>query len=141
MNGGVEAPVLLYDGTCSLCDRSVQFILRHERRHTLRFAALESPFGARVLARHPALHDVDSVVWFEPAMGGEGVFVRSAAALRAARYLGGPWRLVALARAIPRPLRDWAYDLVARHRHWVFGRTERCVVPPAHVRSRFLDVS
>jgi len=108
--------VLLYDGECGFCSAAVQLVLRHERRHTLQFAALQSQFGAAVARRHPALRTVDSVVWFEPEQSGkpEQVFVRSEAALRVAAYLGGWWRLVALARLVPPPLRDAAYDLVAR---------------------------
>ena len=136
----LEAPVLLYDGGCGLCAASVQFILRHERRHTLRFAALQSRFAEDVRVRHPELTGIDSMAWVEPAgEDGERVFVRSAAAIRAARYLGGPWHIATLALAMPRSGRDAAYNLVARHRHYLFGGSETCYAPPASARARFLD--
>jgi predicted DCC family thiol-disulfide oxidoreductase YuxK len=81
------------------------------------------------------------MIWVEPAGAGapERVFVRSAAALRVARYLGGPWTLALAAWLVPRPMRDAAYDLVARHRHRLLGATDVCFVPPPEVRARFLE--
>ncbi len=81
------------------------------------------------------------MIWVEPAGGGapERVFVRSAAALRVAAYLGGAWTLARAAWLLPRPLRDAAYDLLARHRHRFPGASAACFVPPREVRARFLD--
>ena len=134
-------PVLLYDGTCGFCADSVQLVLRHDRRGTLRFAALDGEYGRQVRARHPGLRGVDSMVWVEPQSGGEAerVLVRSDAALRVARYLGGPFHLARLAAVLPRRVRDAAYALVARHRHRLTAGGPRCLIPPPDVRARFLD--
>jgi predicted DCC family thiol-disulfide oxidoreductase YuxK len=133
-------PVLLYDGTCGLCAASVQFVLRHERNQSLRFAALESEVGRSIRARHPELATVDSMIWVEPqSAGGERLLVRSAAALRAAWYLGGPWRLATLGYIVPRGVRDALYDFIARHRHRLARGADRCYIPPPAVRARFLD--
>jgi predicted DCC family thiol-disulfide oxidoreductase YuxK len=132
-----DAPVLLYDGDCGFCSASVKFILTHERRHFLRFAPLQCAFAAMVRARHKALEHVDSIIWVEPRDAGFSVWTRSAAALRVDRYLGGPWRLLAIAYLIPRGLRDRAYDVIARHRRRVIPAI--CWVPPATSRGRFLD--
>ncbi len=131
--------VLLYDGTCGLCAASVQFVLRHDRRGTLRFAAQQGAFGRSVLARHPALAGADSVIWLRPASGSteESAAIRSDAALCVVAYLGGWWQWLTVVRAIPRPLRDAVYDLVARHRHRVTRR--QCLRPDAATRHRFLD--
>lgn len=135
----VPGPVLLYDGACGFCGTAVRLALRHDRRGTLRFAALGSAWGRGVAARHPELEGTDSMVWLEPGGAGapERVFVRSEAALRLAAYLGGAWRLLSAARAVPRAVRDAAYDLVARHRHRLPGGGA-CVVPSAAERARFL---
>jgi predicted DCC family thiol-disulfide oxidoreductase YuxK len=134
-------PVLLYDGTCGFCAESVQLVLRHDRRRTLRFAALQGAFGAAILARYPELGRVDSIVWVEPAVEGhaERVLVRSDAALRVAGYLGGWFGLARVARLIPGALRDRVYDLVARHRHRLLGTAPSCLIPAPEVRDRFLD--
>ena len=137
----VGAPVLLYDGVCGFCNKSVQLILDHDRRGLMRFAALQSDYGQAVIARHPELRGVDSVVYVEPKPSGERVHVRSDAALKVAAYLGGFWKLFLAARIIPRGLRDYLYDLFARNRYKFFGKYDTCMLPPPEVRSRFLDVA
>jgi predicted DCC family thiol-disulfide oxidoreductase YuxK len=130
--------LLLYDGTCGLCAASVQFVLRHERRHSLRFASLDSDIGAAVRARHPAAAGADSMVWVETASDGtENILLRSAAAVRLARYIGGPWSLLAIGSLVPRFLRDAVYDVIARHRHQLVS-ADQCFLPPSDVRARFL---
>ncbi|HEU5042264.1 MAG TPA: DCC1-like thiol-disulfide oxidoreductase family protein, partial [Gemmatimonadales bacterium] len=119
----------------------VQLVLRHDRAGTLRFAALQGATGAAVRRAHPGLERVDSIVWVDPADGGNAgaVLTRSDAALRIARYLGGWWHLVRVAALIPRPVRDAMYDLVARHRHRLLADAPTCLVPAPEVRARFLD--
>jgi predicted DCC family thiol-disulfide oxidoreductase YuxK len=135
----LPGPVLLYDGACGFCSAVVQTVLRRDRRRTLRFAALQGAHARDLLARHPELAGVDSLLWVEPSARGERVYVRSDAGLRLARYLAGPWYLALAVRLVPRLLRDSAYDVVARHRHRLGARAEACFVPPPEVRARFLD--
>ena len=135
------APVLLYDGVCGFCNKSVQLILDHDRRGELRFAALQSDYGQAVIERHTELRGVDSVVFVEQVSGGERVHVRSDAALKVAAYLGGFWKIFLAARVLPRGLRDYFYDLFARHRYKLFGKYDTCILPPPEVRTRFLDVA
>jgi predicted DCC family thiol-disulfide oxidoreductase YuxK len=136
------APILLYDGTCGFCAWSVQLVLRNDRRQTLRFASLQGEYGTAVRSRHPELSGVDSIVWVEPGTEGqvESVAVRSDAALRVARYLGGLWTVGRIGWAIPRPIRDALYDLIARHRHKLVGSGASCYLPAPEVRQRFLDL-
>ena len=134
------APVLLYDGVCGFCNKTVQVILDRDRRGVMRFAALQSDYGRSVVGRHRELEGVDSVVYVEPAAGGENVYVKSEAALRVAAYLGGTWKLFLAAKVVPRRLRDYLYDLFARNRYRVFGKYDQCMLPPAEARARFLDV-
>jgi predicted DCC family thiol-disulfide oxidoreductase YuxK len=130
----------LYDGECGFCAESVQLVLRHERRGTVRFAALQGVFGTSVRARHPELTSVDSMLWIEPTVdGSERVYVRSAAALRLARYLGGIWRVLLLGYLLPTALRDGLYNFIARHRHQIGGTRDDCLVVPPDLRGRFVD--
>jgi predicted DCC family thiol-disulfide oxidoreductase YuxK len=134
MSNRQDAPVLLYDGTCGFCARSVQFVLAHDRRGSLRFGPLQGAFGRSVVAAHPELHDVDSVVWVD----GSAVKVRSDAALVVLHYLGGGWSaLSALGRLVPRRLRDALYDAIARRRFRLAARA--CLLPTPHERVRFLS--
>ena len=126
--------IVYYDGLCGLCDRFVQFVLRRDRGARYRFAPLQ---GNTAQERVPATLDpqASQTVIFEE----EGRFrVRSDAALAVLAGLGGAWRLTALLRVIPRPVRDAVYDAVARHRHRWFGRRAECRVPEPDERDRFL---
>jgi predicted DCC family thiol-disulfide oxidoreductase YuxK len=138
------APILLYDGDCGFCAKSVQFVLNREGRdRSLRFATLQGAVGERARAARPDLVGVDSVFWVEPAPDGavRRVLVRSDAALRAMAYLGGGWRLLAaLGRAVPRVVRDGVYDLVARNRLRLAGGADACLLPSPEQRARFLDI-
>jgi predicted DCC family thiol-disulfide oxidoreductase YuxK len=137
----MNAPVLLYDGVCGFCNKTVQMILARDRKGTMRFAALQSDYGRGVVERHAELRGVDSVVYVENSEGGgERVYARSDAALRVLRYLGGAWKLLLATRVLPKPVRDFFYDLFARNRYRLFGKYESCLLPPPEVRSRFLDV-
>jgi predicted DCC family thiol-disulfide oxidoreductase YuxK len=129
-------PILLYDATCGFCSAMVRFVLRHDRRGTVQFAPLSGRTAGEIARRHPALAGADSAVWVDRTPR-ETVVLRSDAVLRAAAYLGGPWNLARMARVLPRPIRDHAYDWVARHRHRLAGPA--CLVPAPGDRSRFLD--
>jgi predicted DCC family thiol-disulfide oxidoreductase YuxK len=128
-------PVAFFDGVCNLCNGSVDFLLRHDRRGLLRFAPLQGAAFAAVARDHPELAGTDSFVLQE----GGRVHVRSSAALRAAMAMGGPWRLCGVLLLVPRPLRDGVYDFVARRRYRWFGRRESCRLPTPELRARFLD--
>jgi predicted DCC family thiol-disulfide oxidoreductase YuxK len=137
MPANSTGPVLLFDGACGFCRAAVGFILQHEKRHDLRFARRQGAFAAAVLARHPELPGIDSVVWLEPARDGmtERILVRADAALRVAEYLGGWWRGAIVARLLPRRWRDAAYGLVARHRRRIPASVSRDRLAP----DRLLD--
>ena len=134
--------MLLYDGLCGFCNKSIQFILRHDNRKTMLFAALQSEYGKSVLARHPELEGLDSLVFVEPIAGAqqERVFARSEGALHVARYLGGFWKLALAGYIIPRSVRDYLYDQFAKRRYRWFGKYDSCLLPPPDVRERFLDL-
>jgi predicted DCC family thiol-disulfide oxidoreductase YuxK len=140
-------PILLYDGVCGLCNRLVQFVLRHDRNSLFRFVSLQSALAARILARHGAdPHDLDTVyvaIDYDPARAdpGERLLVRSEAVIFVLEQLRGIWTLLGfLMRIVPRPLRDWKYRLVARYRYRVFGRYETCPLPRREDCDRFLDL-
>jgi predicted DCC family thiol-disulfide oxidoreductase YuxK len=163
-------PILLYDGVCGLCNRMNQFVLRHDPEGVFRFASLQSPLAARVLARHGAdPEDLDTVyVVVNYELPDEQLLPRSDAVIYILTHLGGAelgsarpgqrsgptqtsghtqpgrrgiWRLAgALLRILPRPLRDWGYGLVARNRYRLFGRSETCMLPGPENRNRFLDI-
>ena len=132
-------PILLYDGVCNFCNGTVRFILRHDRSGTMRFAPLQGPTAQAILKNHAAARNVDSLILVSAAnTAEESVVMRSTAVIEIARYLGGVWRIAAIAKLIPRSIRDVVYAGFARVRYKVFGRLDACPVPSAKDRARFL---
>src|SRR5271166_5435150 len=112
-------PILLYDGVCGLCNRFIVFILRRDRDAIFRFAWLQGALGAGILARNGANpSELDTVyVVLDPELPEERLLSRSNAVLFVLKQLGGFWRTAAfVVRLLPRFVRDWGYNLVARRR-------------------------
>jgi predicted DCC family thiol-disulfide oxidoreductase YuxK len=141
----MPCPILLYDGVCGLCNRLVRFILRRDHQGKFRFASLQSALAARFLARHDLdPRDLDTiylVVNPDSQVPPEFLLSRSDAVLFVLKQLGPLWRPVAfLLQLLPKSVRDFVYNAVARHRYRIFGRFESCPLPRAQDRSRFLDL-
>ena len=140
-NDSIPSPVLIYDGLCKYCNRAVQFALAHDTRGIVRFTPLQGVYAAALLARHPELHDVDSLIFVEadPGTGAEVISIRFEAVLRLSSYLGDGWRPMALLRLVPKAIQNGAYSQFARIRYRVFGKYEACPLPSAAQRARFID--
>jgi predicted DCC family thiol-disulfide oxidoreductase YuxK len=135
-------PILLYDGVCGLCNRLVQFVLRRDRDAIFRFAALQSVLAARILTRHSVSPtNLDTVyVVLNHELPNESLLSRSDAVIFVLKQLPGPWPQAAfLLQLLPMFLRDPAYNLIARHRYRIFGRSDVCTLPNSANRTRFLD--
>lgn len=131
--------LVLYDGECGLCDRSVQVLLDRDRAGVLTYAPLQGETARALLARHRLPTELQTVVFVrDEGTGEERAFTRSAAAIEILRALGGAWRLAAAFRLVPRPLRDVLYHWVANHRYGWFGRVDACRLPAPELRARFL---
>ncbi len=127
-------PVVLFDGVCKLCNRSVNIILRVDRQGRLKFASLQSDYGRRVLAEHGMEFDpLDTLMLLE---GGD-LTVKSTAVIRISKYLGGVWSLATVTLIIPRVIRDFFYDLVAKNRYRWFGKYDTCPLPDPELEDRF----
>ena len=128
-------PLVLFDGVCNLCNAAVRFIIPRDPRGLFQFAPLTSEAAARALASVPLAERPDSVVLIDEGR----VFTRSEAALRILRRLAFPWPLAYALILLPRALRDWGYDAIARRRYRWFGRHEQCPIPSPSIRDRFLE--
>lgn len=130
-----EGPLVLYDGTCGFCARTVQWILAHERDHEIRFASLQGATAQLARARYPEIPQaIDTVVY----IGDGRAHRRSKAALYLARHLRAPWRWAHALRWIPGFLPDLGYRVIAALRYRIWGRADACqLVTPAQ-RARFL---
>ncbi|NNF24684.1 MAG: thiol-disulfide oxidoreductase DCC family protein [Rhodobacteraceae bacterium] len=130
-----DAPIWLFDGLCILCSRAVRYTLRHERKAAIRFVAIQSVEGRALAAAHGL--DPEDPATFLFVEGGTALG-RSDGVLALLRHLDGPARVLRLGRVLPRPLRDWMYDRVARNRYRIFGKTQSCMMPGADTAGRFV---
>jgi predicted DCC family thiol-disulfide oxidoreductase YuxK len=130
----VTSPIVLYDGVCGLCAKSVRFILRNERDHELRFAPLQGTTAAELRARHANIPEsIDTVVLVD----GDRAYLRSKAFLHLSRHLRAPWRWAYAFRWFPGFLLDLGYRVVAATRYRLFGKVDSCELPSPENRARF----
>lgn len=128
--------IVLFDGLCNLCDRSVQFIIKRDKRKEFYFASLQGKSARELLAKYhlPADH-LHSFVFIKDGKA----YTRSSASLQVANTLGGAWKLLYVFMIVPKFIRDSIYNWIARNRYKWFGKKEECIIPTPALKSRFLD--
>jgi len=133
-------PIVLYDGVCGLCDRFNRFVLARDRHGVLRFAALQSAVAHEILERHGSnADDLDMVcVVIDRGLPSERVERGGKAVLYVLRRMGCPRWILACGSALPPPILDFGYRLIARTRYRFFGRYPRCALPDPAWRERFI---
>jgi predicted DCC family thiol-disulfide oxidoreductase YuxK len=128
--------ILLFDGVCNLCNAVVKFVIRWDKQAKFKFASLQSPAGQRLLRQfNLSVTDPDSFVYVK----GEKYYLRSSAALHLLKELGGGWQLLYLFMAVPKPLRDLCYRIIAKNRYRLFGKSDSCMMPTPELQKRFLN--
>lgn len=128
-------PLVIFDGDCVFCQRSVRFIHRHDPANRFTFASRQSSAGERRLADAGVGLAPNSMVLIDDA----GTWLRSDAVLRIAAHLGRPWSAARVFLLIPRPVRDGAYRVVAAIRHRISGLLPACELPDAALRAKILQ--
>ena len=128
-------PVVIFDGDCLFCQRSVRFIHRHDRSNAFRFAARQTPRGHQLLGDVGIGLAPNSMVLVDD----EGTWLRSDAVLRIAGRLGAPWSAARVLQTVPRPLRDGVYRIVASIRHRLTRFLPACELPDAALRAKILE--
>ena len=132
-----DEALMLFDGLCNFCSGSVRWVAERSRDRKLRFGAMQTGPGEawlRRLGRPVGVPETFILV------DRDGVWERSDAALRVGALLDRPWpALAALARHVPKTLRDWVYDRIAANRFRIAGRRSQCVIPEPWLRARFLE--
>ncbi|MEJ7624158.1 MAG: thiol-disulfide oxidoreductase DCC family protein [Pyrinomonadaceae bacterium] len=128
------ASIVLFDGVCNFCNDAVNFIIRRDVAGEFQFTPLQSEKGGEIRARFGIPDDLNSVVLIQ----NEKVYLRSTAALRIAKTLGGFWQLVYALIILPAGLRDYLYELFADNRYRLFGKRDACMMPTPEIRERFL---
>ena len=127
--------IILFDGVCNLCNGTVQFILKRDKKKQFLFASLQGEFGQKTLGGLGLTGgDPNSFILLE----GENIYTHSTGALRVCLHLGGIWKFFYGLIIIPRFIRDGAYNFISRNRYRWFGKRETCFLPSADTRERFL---
>jgi predicted DCC family thiol-disulfide oxidoreductase YuxK len=135
MTPPVSAGIVLFDGTCAFCERSVIFIANRDPAGYFRFGASQSPQAASLLAGHGLTRDTArSMILIENGQA----YLRSTASLRIAARLTFPWSLLRAFLIVPVPIRDAVYRVIAAIRHRIAGRSNACEIPPPEIRARLI---
>ncbi|HWA33415.1 MAG TPA: thiol-disulfide oxidoreductase DCC family protein [Cyclobacteriaceae bacterium] len=127
--------IIMFDGVCNLCNWFVNFIIARDKKNRFQFGSLQSAVVIDLLRRHDFLtSDLSTVILLE----NEKLYYQSTAVLRILRMLGGVWSLMYVFIVLPKPLRDFMYNLIARHRYKLFGRQDTCMIPTPELKAKFV---
>ena len=130
-----SSPIILFDGICNLCNRSVQFIIKHDKEKVYRFAAFQSKAGQKLLQQYNLpLKQYSSFLLIE----NNKAYSQSTAALKVAKNLSGLVKLAVVFNIVPAGIRNIVYNFVARNRYQWFGKKRSCMVPTQDIKARFL---
>lgn len=129
--------LILFDGVCNLCNGSVQFIIRNDKKHTFLFAPLQGNTAKEIINTYNIDTSItDSILLYSKKYG---LSTKSTAALKISRQLRMPVNFLVVFFVIPKFIRNWIYDLIARNRYDWFGRKNECMIPTKELRSKFLE--
>ena len=127
--------IILFDGVCNLCNASVNFVIQRDKNDVFRFAALQSEIGQKYISKFnidPL--DTDSIILIE----GDKCYIKSTAALHIAKSMSGGYPLLFGFIIVPRFIRNWVYDYVAKNRYKWYGKKESCMIPTSELKGKFL---
>ena len=128
--------IILFDGVCNLCDKSVQFIIKHDKKNVFRFVALQSDLGKKII-KHIGIDTTktDSIILYQP---GKAYFYKAEAALKIAKELGGIYIVLSLFSVLPNSLSNLIYDWIAKNRYKWYGKKDECMIASAEMKDKFL---
>jgi predicted DCC family thiol-disulfide oxidoreductase YuxK len=128
-------PLIVFDGVCVLCSGFARTVVRLDRQNRFRFATAQSPLGEALYRKHGLRTDVyeTNLVIIDGV-----AYTRMESLVAVMDVLGWPWRAAKVLMLLPRPLRDWFYNRIARNRYALFGRKDSCEIPSAELRARII---
>ena len=129
--------IILFDGVCNLCDKSVQFIIKHDKKDVFRFVALQSDLGKKII-KHIGIDTTktDSIILYQPGMA---YFYKAEAALKITKELGGIYIVLSLFSVLPNSLSNLVYDWIAKNRYKWYGKKDECMIPSPEMKAKFLQ--
>ncbi|WP_264558674.1 thiol-disulfide oxidoreductase DCC family protein [Flavobacterium sp. N2270] len=132
----VDKKIILFDGVCNLCDASVQFIYKHDKKDIFRFVAIQSELGQKII-KHIGVDTskIDSIILYEPGLS---YSYKAEAALTIAKNLSGIYSLLGYLNFIPNSIKNIVYDYIAKNRYKWYGKKEACMIPTPELKAKFL---
>ncbi len=129
-------PVLLFDGVCNMCNAFVQFVIKRDKSGLIHFASLQSEYGKAFINKHDIpFKNMDSVILIDEE---QKILVKSDVSFELFKRFGGVWTILSIFKYLPRFIRDFCYDLIAKNRYRMFGKKDSCMIPTPDVAKRFL---
>jgi predicted DCC family thiol-disulfide oxidoreductase YuxK len=131
-----DKKIILFDGVCNLCNTSVQFVIKHDKKDLFRFVPLQSDLGKKIL-NHLGINreHTDSIVLYEP---GKAYYYKAEAALKIINKFGGYYKLLNLFQIFPKFISNAIYDYIAKNRYRWYGKQETCMIPTPELSAKFL---
>lgn len=131
-----EKFLVLFDGVCNLCNASVQYIIKHDKKDKFRFTAIQSEIGQQIIQTNRIdTFKMDSIILYSEK---KGIYYKSTAALKIAMLLGFPINVLGIFLIIPPFLRNWVYDFIAKNRYKWYGKRKSCMVPTPEFKKKFI---
>ena len=130
-----QFPVIIFDGICNLCCGWVQYLIRRDKTMKFRFVSFQSETGQKLLNQvHENDNMNESIIYLKENKS----FRESSAVLEILTDIGGVWKLIAVLKLIPKPIRNKLYQLIAKKRYRYFGKRATCLLPTPVNKKRFL---
>jgi len=126
--------IVFFDGVCNLCNLSIQYIIRNDPTDIFYFAPLQSEIAKKLIPHHLLGKEYESVILYENGI----IYTKSTAALRIAKKLKSFNKLLWAFMLVPRSIRDFVYNIIARNRYKWFGKKNECMIPSPELREKFL---
>ena len=127
--------IILFDGVCNLCNGAINYVIKRDPNNVFKFAALQSEIGQELTAKFKIDGSkIDSIILID----GDKHYEKSTAALYIAKHLSGAYPLLFGFIIVPKFIRNAVYDYVARNRYKWFGKKDKCMIPTAELKNKFL---
>lgn len=130
-----NSKLILFDGVCNLCNGFVQFVIKNDKKKLFKFGSLQSANSKSILLNLGVEQNLKTVILIADGVA----YFKSDAALQILKQLKFPFKILYIFIIVPRFIRNWVYDFIAKNRYKFFGKKDTCMVPSQELKERFID--
>lgn len=131
-----DKKIILFDGVCNLCDSTVQFLIKNDKKDVFRFTAIQSEVGQKIISKLGIdTTKTDSIILYEP---GRAYCFKAEAALKIAKELGSIYSIISWFSILPKGFTNFVYDYIAKNRYKWYGKKDACMIPTPELKAKFL---